>query len=355
MAIGSIESRPESQAFIDKNIYSNKNIKYICGGFNGGLTQYYLNMAHELKKIIEIDDNNNIIAKWHDESFINKYYTNNISLFKILSYLYCDAYSSIWYMRPTNKNHIQLRTNNKLIVSFNDNFINDLMRIYYCMNNINDDVSLYTINDKYYLSSRQGILKNFFRIDQTSYKFNSVMVKNIMNLREYNCSDNNIQVYINNYYNLNLDSISVRNFIKQLNLNHNVYTDTISNFITKYGNHEVLHISVSLNKNKTKIYNYIKTNKDKKFIVVNHDKTNNNIITGLNNIEYYKFTNDEEKLLCLSYLHDHVAYNFDDIFMICAIAKYGYNRNIMINYIGLTRMNNAQIDFINKCGLCRQY
>lgn len=57
---------------------------YVCGGINGGKREAYLKLIEELDKRIEMDYNNNIIAKWHDESHINKYIIENTD-YRLLS------------------------------------------------------------------------------------------------------------------------------------------------------------------------------------------------------------------------------------------------------------------------------
>lgn len=61
---------------------------YVCGGVNGGRSKDFLRMCEELKKRIDEDDKNGIVAIWHDESHINRYcYEQKRS--KILSPSYC--------------------------------------------------------------------------------------------------------------------------------------------------------------------------------------------------------------------------------------------------------------------------
>jgi hypothetical protein len=66
---GTPERRKASRAYIELGSDNN----YYCGGFNGGSTVAYLNMAAELAVDIEIDKENGITAIWHDESMINRY------------------------------------------------------------------------------------------------------------------------------------------------------------------------------------------------------------------------------------------------------------------------------------------
>lgn len=83
---GSREIHPESSAYVSPE----KRIpNYIAGGFNGGITHFFLEMSKEIKKNIRIDDNNEAIARWHDESHLNWYYYHHPHLFKILPPDYC--------------------------------------------------------------------------------------------------------------------------------------------------------------------------------------------------------------------------------------------------------------------------
>lgn len=63
---------------------------YICGGINGGKAEAYLQLIKELKKNIDIDNNNQVIAKWHDESHINRYIIDHDNWI-MLSPSYCYA------------------------------------------------------------------------------------------------------------------------------------------------------------------------------------------------------------------------------------------------------------------------
>lgn len=46
---------------------------YVQGGFNGGRTKDYLRLIHTLKEKTTLDKRNGIMARWHDESHLNKY------------------------------------------------------------------------------------------------------------------------------------------------------------------------------------------------------------------------------------------------------------------------------------------
>jgi hypothetical protein len=65
------ESNQNSTAYIapDAGKY------YFAGGLIGGRTKEFLEMCKQLKSNIDKDLSQDIIAKWHDESHINKYFT----------------------------------------------------------------------------------------------------------------------------------------------------------------------------------------------------------------------------------------------------------------------------------------
>lgn len=63
------ERRTESNACIPYG----KGKFYVQGAFIGGKAEAFLNMVDELNKLTEDDIGKNIIAVWHDESFLNKY------------------------------------------------------------------------------------------------------------------------------------------------------------------------------------------------------------------------------------------------------------------------------------------
>lgn len=63
------ENSKDSTAYIDDNTGE----LYFMGGLNGGNTIAFLNLVSQIKKNIDIDFSNKIIAKWHDESHLNHY------------------------------------------------------------------------------------------------------------------------------------------------------------------------------------------------------------------------------------------------------------------------------------------
>lgn len=61
---------------------------YICGGINGGKTEAYIELIETLAENIQDDYEKKIIAKWHDESHINRYILNRTD-YRLLSPSFC--------------------------------------------------------------------------------------------------------------------------------------------------------------------------------------------------------------------------------------------------------------------------
>lgn len=74
----------KSNAYIPYNCGEN----YVIGAMFAGCTDEFLNMTHILKKRIEEDLKHNIIAKWHDESHLNRYIVGKKN-YKLLSPSFC--------------------------------------------------------------------------------------------------------------------------------------------------------------------------------------------------------------------------------------------------------------------------
>lgn len=81
---GTPDNNPKSLAFVSED----ENMQYFAGGFNGGSAQEFLKMAQLLSKNIEIDYSRGIVALWHDESHLNRYFIDNPPT-KILNHSYC--------------------------------------------------------------------------------------------------------------------------------------------------------------------------------------------------------------------------------------------------------------------------
>jgi hypothetical protein len=70
---GTPERNPNSKAFISPS----ENNRYFCGGFFGGDSRSFLEMSELAFHNIEDDLSKDIIAIWHDESHINRFFFDN--------------------------------------------------------------------------------------------------------------------------------------------------------------------------------------------------------------------------------------------------------------------------------------
>ena len=70
---GPYEKRMESTAYVADEDHN----KYYAAAFVGGKTSNFLKMAKTIAERVDQDDKNGIIAKWHDESHLNKYFFEN--------------------------------------------------------------------------------------------------------------------------------------------------------------------------------------------------------------------------------------------------------------------------------------
>jgi histo-blood group ABO system transferase len=106
---GTPETNPASLACV----YPHEDMQYFAGGFNGGSSYEYLKMAKKISNNIDIDYSNNIIAIWHDESHMNRYFIDNKPT-KILNASYCYGESmNIPFERKLialDKNHSEIRS-----------------------------------------------------------------------------------------------------------------------------------------------------------------------------------------------------------------------------------------------------
>ena len=94
---GTPERRPESTAYIPEGATN----AYYCGGFNGGDALSFLEMAHAIKKNVDIDTQKGIIALWNDESHLQRYLWEHPPA-RVLtpSFCYPEDYRGQWAWRP---------------------------------------------------------------------------------------------------------------------------------------------------------------------------------------------------------------------------------------------------------------
>jgi len=97
-----------SKAFVSQD----EKMTYFAGGFNGGTSVEYLKMCKILSENIDEDLKNNIIAIWHDESHMNRYFIDNPPTMVLdPGYCYPECFNYGYKKRiiALNKNHDQIR------------------------------------------------------------------------------------------------------------------------------------------------------------------------------------------------------------------------------------------------------
>jgi hypothetical protein len=70
--LGAWETRRESAAYVPRKL----RIRYVCGGTWFGLNRTFLDCVQHLKNQVTLDDDNSVMAVWHDESHLNKLASN---------------------------------------------------------------------------------------------------------------------------------------------------------------------------------------------------------------------------------------------------------------------------------------
>jgi hypothetical protein len=93
--------KDKSKYTYERNIRSTAAVKghegtfYFMGGLNGGTASAYIQMIEHLERQISIDKSNNIVAKWHDESHLNRYAIDHSDSIKVLdpSYGYPEGWN----------------------------------------------------------------------------------------------------------------------------------------------------------------------------------------------------------------------------------------------------------------------
>lgn len=104
-----IENNPNTTAYIKPN----EIVKYYCGGFNGGTTKEFLKMSNVISTNIDVDIKNNVVAKWHDESHLNRYALDNPPTVELSpSYCYAESVNLPFEKKllALDKNHNYYRT-----------------------------------------------------------------------------------------------------------------------------------------------------------------------------------------------------------------------------------------------------
>jgi len=97
------ERNPLSSAYIQPN----NGHKYYAGGFLGGRTKEFLQLCEIIKHRVDEDEQNHIVAIWHDESHINRYFLENPPMTLSPAYLYPEGWELPFDMK------IMIRDKNK--------------------------------------------------------------------------------------------------------------------------------------------------------------------------------------------------------------------------------------------------
>lgn len=97
---GTPERRPFSTAYIPQG----SNNLYYCGGFFGGSSREFLGTIKLMRENIQKDLENGIIAIWHDESHLNRFFFDNPPAFTLGRGLACpeeQMFQNPEFMEPT--------------------------------------------------------------------------------------------------------------------------------------------------------------------------------------------------------------------------------------------------------------
>jgi len=297
---GTPEKNKKSTAYIDSKKFKNC---YIAGGFNGGITNYFIKMAKEINSNILIDKSHNIISIWHDESHLNKYFLDNYNKFKILKANYCCPESNNENIKEQHKiialdkPHTIIRNNtkqHKIIVNIRGGLGNILFQIFFGYTiSMRYNLELCIINNQ--KNSREGvfyyrIFDNIFRISENNLLLNNdnhkIMEDTLSYVNYLDTIPTSTNVYVDGYF----QSIKYfKNFytriIKKLDLSiQNIAKIILDNFRKVNKKH---NIAVHLRGTDYLTSNNYHFNLDKKYYI--------DIIEQLDlpNINLILFTDDE--------------------------------------------------------------
>tara|TARA_Y100000591_G_scaffold306133_1_gene304279 strand:- start:9596 stop:12895 length:3300 start_codon:yes stop_codon:yes gene_type:complete len=286
---GALETNRKSTAYVPKNEYINK---YIAGGFNGGITHYFLDLSRDIKNKIDIDKSNDIIATWHDESQLNRYMISNINLFKFMipDYCYPENYHEnipgIPKILALDKKHDDIRNNfnkNYILVNAMGGLGNLLFQTFFAYNialRYNLDVAI-RINQKD--ESRESIY--FYH-----------MFDNILRIKKESIDDlYEIKEVTKNYSDLMSEIPMNRNLYLNGFFQSSYYFDNNFDRIKKHFNCEIKDIAME-------IINKYKSN-DKKLVAI-HIRGGDYIQKS----EYHKLLDKHYYDNCINQINDNVEY-----------------------------------------------
>lgn len=80
---------------------------YAAGGFQGGMTEEWINAMKEMKEMVDKDFSNNYIPIWNDETVWNAYlFKHPASVVLSPSYIYPDSLNKAYYQRVWGRNYV---------------------------------------------------------------------------------------------------------------------------------------------------------------------------------------------------------------------------------------------------------
>jgi hypothetical protein len=103
------ERNPESNAYIPYGMGK----RYYAGGFNGGSSDDFINMAMNIVAWRQADELKNIIPVWHDESYLNKFLSIIEPTLELTpSYCYPESWNLPFEKKllALDKNHAEMRS-----------------------------------------------------------------------------------------------------------------------------------------------------------------------------------------------------------------------------------------------------
>jgi hypothetical protein len=105
-----LEDRPASHAYFDKNRY--RTATYYQNCLQGGAASEFIKMSKIIRNWTNDDLSKNIIAKWHDESYMNKYMLHNKPTLELNpGYAYPETWSLPFEKKiiHLDKDHVAIR------------------------------------------------------------------------------------------------------------------------------------------------------------------------------------------------------------------------------------------------------
>lgn len=99
--VAPFEPNPKSAAYV---LFHNT---YYAGGFQGGKSAEFIKAMKEMRRTIDLDfEKNNYIARWNDESHLNKYLRDNPpSITLSPAYIYPDSLINEYYIKLWGRNY----------------------------------------------------------------------------------------------------------------------------------------------------------------------------------------------------------------------------------------------------------